>query len=179
MANCGRNILLNLDPDLPTLLWKEHQMITLICDYQSHMKGPTNKKDPLTKCMITHMQERVKGLKGREDCFQKALIPWLVLLLITGYRGIEWLQEHDIDRDHDFTYYKHPVDFTDNLIYAKCQLDWLFYDCNGKVIPHPLEVDVNTIAPNSDRFRFQKNAKMNNQVVHYQSLHDHPKWCST
>ena len=120
MANCGRNILLNPDPDLPTSMWREHQMFKLICDYQSRMKGPTNKKDPLTKRMITHMQERVKGLKGREDGFQKALIPWLVLSLTTGYRGIEWLQEHEIDRYHDFTYYEHPVDFTDNLIYAKC-----------------------------------------------------------
>lgn len=71
------------------------------------------------------------------------------------------------------------MDFTNNLINAKCRPDWLFYDCNGKVIPTPLEVDVNTIASNSDRFRFHKDAKMNNQVVHYQSLHDHRKWCST
>jgi len=104
MANCGRNILLNPETDLPTLVWKEHQMIKLICDYQSCMKGPTNKKDSLTKRMITHMQERVKGLKGREDCFQKAFISWLVLSLTTGYRGIEWLQEHNINCDHDFTY---------------------------------------------------------------------------
>ena len=71
------------------------------------------------------------------------------------------------------------MDFTNNLIYAKCRPDWLFYDCNSKGIPHPLKVDMTTIVSNSDHFRFQKNAKMNNQVVHYQSLHDHPKWCST
>ena len=116
MANFGRNILLNPNPHLPTSLWKEHQMIKLICDYQSCMKGPTNKKDPLTKHMITHMQDRARGLVGRSDCLQRALIFWLVLTLTTGYRGIEWLQEHDINDKHDFTYYKHAVDFTSNLI---------------------------------------------------------------
>ena len=178
-ANCGRNILLNPDTTLPTSLWKEHQMIKLICDYQSRVKGPTNKKDPLTKRMITHMRNRARFLAATPDCFQLALIPWLVLTLTTGYRGIEWLQEHDIDDKHDFTYYEHAVDFTSNLIYAKCRTDWLFYDCNGKVIPNPLDVDPKTIDSNSDRFRFQKNSKMNNQVVFYKSLHDHPEWCST
>ena len=57
MANCSQNILLNPDPHLPTSLWKEHQMIKLICDYQSCRKGPINKKDSLTKHMITHMQD--------------------------------------------------------------------------------------------------------------------------
>ena len=57
-ANCGRIILLNPETTLPTSLWKEHQMIKLICDYQLRVKGPTNKKDPLTKRMITHMRDR-------------------------------------------------------------------------------------------------------------------------
>ena len=98
---------------------------------------------------------------------------------MTGYCGIEWLQDHNIDRDHDFIYYEYPMDFTDNLIYARCRTDWLFYDCTGKVIPYSLKVDVTTIVSNIERFHFQKNAKMNNQVVHCQSLHDHPEWCST
>ena len=178
-ANCGRNILLNPDTNLPTSLWKDHQMIKLISNYQSRMKGPTNKKDPLTKRMISHMQDRARFLVGTPDCFQQALTPWLVLTLMTGYCGIEWLQEHNIDDEHDFTYYEHAVDFTSNLIYAKCRKDWLFYNCNGKIFPKPLEVDPNTIDSNSDRFCFQKNSKMNNQVVYYKSLHDHPKWCLT
>ena len=71
------------------------------------------------------------------------------------------------------------MEFTKNLIYAKCRTDWLFYDSNGEVIPYPLKVDVKTIAFNSNCFRFQKNAKMNNKVVHYKSLPNHPKWYST
>ena len=66
-ANCGRKILLNQDTNLPTSLWKEHQMIKLICDYQSRVKGPANKKDPLTKFMITHMRERARFLAGTPD----------------------------------------------------------------------------------------------------------------
>ena len=161
-ANCGRNILLNPDTNLPTLLWKKHQMIKLICDYHSCMKDPTNKKDPLTKHMITHMQDQARGLVGRPDCLQRALIPWLVLTLTTGYCGIKWLQDYDIVDKHDFIYYKHAVDFTNNLIYAKFRNNWLFYDCNGKVIQNPLKVDANTIASNSNRFCFQNNSKMNN-----------------
>ena len=69
MANCSWNILLNPDLNLPTSLRKEHQMIKLICDYQSHLKGPTNKNNPLTKRMITHIQERARGIKGKGDCF--------------------------------------------------------------------------------------------------------------
>ena len=121
------------------------------------------------------MQECAKRIRGKEDCLSKALIPWLVLSLTTGYRGIEWLQDHNINRDQDFIKYEHPVKFTNNLINVKCSTDWLFYDSNGKVILNLLKVDVTTITSNSNCFRFQKNAKMNNQVVHFKSLPDHPK----
>ena len=115
-------------------------------------------KNPLTKRMITHIQEWASRIK-EEDSFQLALIPWLVLSLTTGYCGIEWLQDHDIDCNHDFIRYEHPVEFTKNLIYNKCRNDWLFYDSTGKVIPHPLNVDVTTIASNSNCFCFQKMQK--------------------
>ena len=118
-------------------------------------KGPTNKKDPLTKCMITHMPEQARGIKV-EDSFQKAFIPWLVLLLTTRYCGIKWLQDHNIDCDHNFIRYKDPVEFIKNLIYAKCRNDWLFYDSTFKVNPYPLKADVTTIASNSNSYCFQK-----------------------
>ena len=71
------------------------------------------------------------------------------------------------------------MEFTKNLIYAKCRNYWLFYDSTGKVIPNPLEVNVKTIVFNSNCFCFQKNVKMNNKVVHYKSLPNRSKRCST
>ena len=84
-----------------------------------------------------------------------------------------------ITDNHGFVCYKHHVEFTENMIYTKCKEDWRFYDSKGKIIPNPLKVNVKTIASNSNYFCFHKNTKLNKQVVYYESLHDHPDWCST
>ena len=54
-----------------------------------------------------------------------------------------------------------------------------FSKLKGKVILKPLEVNVKTITSNTNCFCFQKNVKMNNQVVYYKSFPDYPEWCST
>ena len=177
---CGRDICLDPDPNAHYTKWKQHRMLDYVYDYQKKIDGRKRKKEPITKRLIQYMIDKNK--EGNPNRLAKALIDWLILGLTTGYRGVEWCQEHNpmdiVDgKRRGFRTYDIPVPHTDNRIYAKCREDWIFYDAERTPIRDPLNVDPNRIAYTSDWYRYQKDSNKNNTTVFYASTHD--QWCPT
>ena len=125
-----------------------------------------------------------RSKKGHKDNLTYTITDWLILGLTTAYRGIEWCQPDNPEGDkkgkkRGLQKYRQPVEFTSNMVYAKCWEDWKFFDIHKKEIKDPLNTNVSKIAYSSDWYRFQKVLKNNNTYVLYKLAHKDPQWCPT
>ena len=179
--SCGRDICLDPDPNKDKKEWTTHKMIRYIQNHRKKTKGRKQKKDPVTKRMISYLRKISK--RRHEDNLTEALVDWLVLGLTTAYRGIKWCQTKDPTKQNSsgfknrFRLYKDKVEYTDNPIYAKCIGNWTFYDQNDIKIKNPLNVDPNEIKTVRDWYRYQKNLSLNNTTLVYAATPEAPDWC--
>jgi len=72
---------------------KEHPMIKSIYQQIKRWQGKMNRKDPLTRKMVTYI--RNLGKTKHDGNFYEALTDWLMIILYTGYRGIGWIHDKD------------------------------------------------------------------------------------
>lgn len=174
--NAGRDIRREPEPHKAPYQWKEHPLIHAIYQHTKRWQGKTNRKDPLTRKMVSHI--RAIGTTKHKDNFHEALADWLTVSLYTGYRGIEWIQDKD-PLKHGYRKYEHPVRHTSNQIYAKCREDWDFVDTNGKTINTPLTTAPSSIAAGGDTFRFQKNPNLHGVRIEFLSTPGDAAFCPT
>ena len=137
--HAGRDIRKELIPNVAPWKWQFHPIIHSIYRHTQRWQGKVNRKDSLTYAMIEWIREKGRGL--HKDNFWTALADWLNVIIIEGYRGIEWVHEHDLlwkipgtNTVCGFHEYNNDIRTTTNKIYAICRDNWTFVDANGRFL---------------------------------------------
>ena len=91
LEHAGRDIRREPEASKALHQWHEHPLTHAIYQQTKCWQGKTNWKDPLTQKTVSHI--RVVGSTKHANNFQEALADWLTVSLLTGYRGIEWVQD--------------------------------------------------------------------------------------
>ncbi len=158
------------DPRIDKDTGKEHAFIGLILKEIERWENMPNRREPVTKTMVKHLQGSCK--RHHKDHLDDALADWMIVGLHTGYRRIEWAQEKEPKTALDFQ----RADDPEKSIYAVTENDLIFRDKNNRVRHDPETMNPGEMGGIDLKWKFQKNRE-NGQVLTFAANHTDPSMC--
>ena len=150
------------------IMGKQSQYIKDIINEVRRWESIPNRREPLTKSMITYIMNKGDSLaKHNPDNIYSALSDWLVIGLQAGFRKREWAQDSSALRKTGDT--SHNIDGTSAAFIMD---DFEFRNKNNSRLNQDSYNSIRRAPILNIRWRFQKNNDNGQVISYYQNLED-------